>query len=131
MAHITRPNGDVLSGVNQHTAVGNFISFNGVRLTAFKIILADALDAAQDIRDEGQSSEVIERIVGVVMTRATPAYMQIENDTSGQISMLIEGEGSWTASTLQTEIRALGNSVGLNNIDITGTTVTNSGLKLA
>ena len=65
------------------------------------------------------------------MTRATPSYMQIEDDTTGQISMLIEGEGAWEASTLQTAIRNLGAAVGSNSVDVSGSTVTDSGLKLA
>ena len=58
--------------------------------------------------------------------------MQIENDTSGQISIMLEGNGGgWTAATMQTAIRALGATVGANNVDVTGTTVTDTGLKLA
>ena len=58
--------------------------------------------------------------------------MQIENDTSGQISVMLEANGGgWTAATLQTAIRALGASVGANTVDVTGTTVTDTGLKLA
>jgi hypothetical protein len=131
MALITRPNGDVLSGVNQNTSVGSFISFNGVRLATFKIIVANASGTAQDVRTEGQAGEVIEAIVSAVMTRATPSYMQIEDDTTGQISMLIEGEGGWEASTLQTAIRNLGAAVGSNSVDVSGSTVTDNGLKLA
>lgn len=131
MAQITRPNGDVLSGVNQNANAGNFISFNGARLTAFKIIIADSSENPQDIRLEGQAGEVVDRIVTLIMTRATPTYMQIENDTSGQVSMLIEGDSGWDANELQTEIREMGTSVGLNNIDVSNTIVTNNGLKLA
>jgi hypothetical protein len=131
MAQITRSNGDVLSGVNQNANAGNFISFNGARLSAFKIIITNSSDTAQDVRTEGQAGEVIDRIVTLIMTRATPTYMQIEDDTSGQVSMLIEGDGGWTASSLQTEIRGMGTSVGLNNVDVSRTVVTNNGLKLA
>lgn len=131
MAQIARPNGDVLSGVNQNTNVGNFVSFNGVRLSAFKIIIADSGSNPQDVRDEGQSGEVIESIVKLIMTNATPSYMQIEDNTSGQVSILLEGEGGWDASSLQTAIRNLGTSVGSNSIDVSGSTVSDNGLKLA
>jgi hypothetical protein len=58
--------------------------------------------------------------------------MQVENTTSGQISIMLEGTGGgWTAATLQTAIRALGATVGANTVDVTGTTVTNVGFKLA
>lgn len=131
MAQITRPNGDVLSGVNQNSTAGNFVSFNGVRLSAFKIVIADSGSNPQDIRDEGQSGEVIESIVKLIMTNATPSYMQIENDTSGQVSILLEGDGGWDASSLQAAIRSLGTGVGLNSVDVSGSTVTDNGLKLA
>lgn len=131
MAQITRPNGDVLSGVNQNSTAGNFVSFNGARLMAFRLIIADSGSNPQDVRDEGQSGEVIESIVKLIMTRATPSYMQIENDTSGQVSVLLEGEGGWDASSLQTAIRNMGTSVGSNSVDVSGTTVTDNGLKLA
>jgi hypothetical protein len=36
----------------------------------------------------------------------------------------------WTAATLQTEIRAMGTTVGVNNIDISGSVVTLTELKL-
>lgn len=131
MAQITRSNGDVLSGVNQNANAGNFVSFNGARLSAFKIVIANSSDTPQDVRTEGQVGEVVDRIVTLIMTRATPTYMQIEDDTSGQVSMLIEGDGGWTASSLQTEIRGMGTSVGVNNVDVSKTIVTNNGLKLA
>jgi hypothetical protein len=45
---------------------------------------------------------------------------------------MLEGDGGgWTAADIQTAIRALGASVGTNTIDVTGTTVTDLGLKLA
>ena len=38
-------------------------------------------------------------------------------------------KGAWTTSTLQTALRALGTSVGGNTVDVSGTTVTSSGLE--
>jgi hypothetical protein len=132
MAEVTRVNGDVLSGVNQNTAVGELVSFSGSQPEAYAIVVADGTSTAQDIRAEGQTGESIEAILFEVLTKATITYMQIENDTSGQISIMLEGGGSgWTATTMQTAIRALGATVGSNDIDVTGTTVTNIGLKLA
>lgn len=132
MAEVTRVNGDVLSGVNQNTAVGELVSFSGSQPEAYAIIVADNTSTAQDIRAEGQTGESIEAILFEILTKATITYMQIENDTSGQISIMLEGNGSgWTASAMQTAIRALGATVGSNDIDVRGTTVTNLGLKLA
>lgn len=132
MAEVTRVNGDVLSGVNQNTAVGEFVSFGGSQPAAFAIVVANGSGTAQDIRTEGQAGESIEAILFEVLSKATITYMQVENDTSGQISVMLEANGGgWTAATMQTAIRALGATVGANNVDVTGTTVTNTGLKLA
>jgi len=38
---------------------------------------------------------------------------------------------NWTGATLQTAIRALGATVGGNSKDVTGTLVTDTGMKLA
>jgi len=132
MAEVTRVNGDVLSGVNQNTAVGELVSFSGSQPEAYAIVVKNVSAAAQDIRSEGQTGESIEAILFEVLTKATVTYMQIENDTTGQISIMLEGGGSgWTAATMQTAIRALGTTVGVNSVDVSGTTVTNIGMKLA
>jgi hypothetical protein len=132
MAEITRTNGDVLSGVNQNTAVGALVSFNGSQPLALAIVVKNGSGTAVDIRAEGQAGESIEKILFTVLTKATITYYQIQNTTGGQISVMLEANGGgWTASDLQTAIRALGASVGANTIDVTGTTVTNVGLKLA
>lgn len=132
MAEITRTNGDVLSGVNQNTAVGALVSFNGSQPLALGIVVKNGSGNAVDIRAEGQAGESIEKILFTILTNATITYFQVENTTGGQISVMLEGNGGgWTAASLQTAIRALGASVGANTIDVTGTTVTNVGLKLA
>lgn len=132
MAEITRTNGDVLSGVNQNTAVGSLVSFNGSQPVAFAIVVKNGSGTAQDIRTEGQAGESIEAILFAILTKATITYMQIENTAAGQISVMLEANGGgWTAGTLQTAIRALGASVGANTVDVSGTTVTDVGFKLA
>jgi len=132
MAEITRTNGDVLSGVNQNSAVGALVSFNGSQPKAFAIVVKNGSGTARDIRAEGQAGESIEEILFTILTKATITYFQVENTTSGQISIMLEGDGGgWTAADIQTAIRALGASVGTNTIDVTGTTVTDLGLKLA
>lgn len=132
MAEVTRVNGDVLSGVNQNTAAGELVSFSGSQPAAFAIVVANGSGTAADIRTEGQTGEAIEAILFEILTKATITYMQIENDTSGQISVMLEANGGgWTASTLQTAIRALGATVGANSVDVSGSTVTDTGLKLA
>lgn len=132
MVEVTRVNGDVLSGVNQNTAVGELVSFAGSQPEAYAIVVKNGSGDAVDIRTEGQAGESIEAILFAILTKATITYYQIENDTSGQISIMLEANGGgWTAATMQTAIRALGATVGANDVDVTGTTVTNVGYKLA
>ena len=132
MAEVARVNGDVLSGVNQNTAVGELVSFAGSQPVAFGIAVKNDSAAAIDLRAETGANEAIEQILFVVLGRATITYMQIENDTSGMISLMVEANaGGWTAETLQTAIQALGAAVGNNDVDVRGTLVTDVGLKLA
>jgi len=132
MAEVTRVNGDVLSGVNQNTAVGELVSFNGSQPVAFGIVVTNGSGEAVDIRTEGQVGEAIEAVLFALLTRATIIYYQVENDTSGQISVMLEANGGgFTAATAQTAIRALGTAVGANSVDVSGTVVTDTGLKLA
>lgn len=132
MAEVTRVNGDVLSGVNQNTTAGELVSFNGSQPVAFGIVVKNASGEAVDISSETGALEAIEKMFFTILTKATIVYYQIENDATGQVSVMMEANGGgWTASSLQTAIRALGTTVGSNTVDVSGTTVTDTGLKLA
>lgn len=132
MAEIPRINGDVLSGINQNTEVGELISFSSSKPIALSVIVNDAAGNPQDIREEVQAGEAIEAIVYTILNKVSLTYLQIENDLSGQISfMLEENGGGWTAENLQTAIRDLGTAVGKNSIDMSGTIVLDLGFKLA
>ena len=71
MAEVTRVNGDVLSGVNQNTAVGELVSFGGSQPEAYAIVVKNGSGTAQDIRTEGQTGESIEPILFELLTKAT------------------------------------------------------------
>lgn len=132
MAEVTRVNGDVLSGVNQNTAAGALVSLGGSQPVCFGISVANGSGVAVDVSGEVGTLEAVEAILFTVLKKATILYFQVENDASGLISIMLEvNGGGWTAATLQTDIRALGATVGANNVDVTGTVVTNTGLKLA
>ena len=132
MAEITRVNGDVFSGVEINTAVGGLVVFNGSQIKAFAVVVKNVSGTAVDIRAEANALEAIEKIFQAITLVSTIVYYQVENTTAGQISMIIEAQGGgWTAAAMQTAIRALGTTVGANNIDVSGTTVTDVGLKLA
>lgn len=123
MADVTRYNGDA-------GTVGDFINFIGANVTAFKLLVQNATFVARDIRTENGPDETIEAILKRVATRATVLGYQVENDSSGQISLLIE-KGDWTVADLQANIRALGTTVGNTSVDVSGSNVSTSGYKLA
>jgi hypothetical protein len=132
MADVTRVNGDVLSGVNVNTTVGALVSLGGSQPVAMALVVKNVSGTAIDIRAEANAGESIEKIMQVIARSATPLYFQVENTTAGQISVMLEANGGgWTAASLQTAVRALGTAVGANNIDVSGTTVTDVGFKLA
>jgi hypothetical protein len=123
MADVTRYNGDT-------GTVGDFISFIGANVTAFKVMVQNATYDARDIRTENGPGEAIEAILRNVATRATVLGYQVENTSAGQISLLVEN-GDWNATDLQANIRALGATVGNTSVDVSGSNVTTSGYKLA
>ena len=56
-------------------------------------------------------------------------YQRIENAATGRLDVCMERSG-WTAATLQTAIRGMGTTVGVNNKDVSTSTVTQTELKL-
>ena len=132
MAEVTRTNGNVLSGVNINTDPGALVSFGGSQPVAFGIVVKNGSGTAVDIRNETGAIEAIEAIFFAILQKSTIIYYQVENTTGGQISVMLEASGGgWTATTLESALRALGATVGVNDVDVSGTDVTNVGLKLA
>jgi len=123
MADVTRTNGDA-------GTVGDFISFIGANVTAFKVLVQNNSYSAQDISAQNGPGETIEAILKTVATRATVLGYQTENDSSGQLSLLVE-KGDWTYTDLQANIRALGSNVLGTGIDVRGSNVSTNGYKLA
>ena len=138
MAHITRTAGDIFSGVEQNTDLGSLVSIAGAQPQALAILLKNGSGETLNIDAEGQADETIDVVLRTILGggtganagAATIAYYQVETSTPWQISVLLE-RSSWTAATLQATLRALGTAVGTNSKDVSGTTVTNVGLKLA
>ena len=64
-----------------------------------------------------------------IQTKANIEMYQVEGDTTGQISVAVYPKGAWTTTTLQAAIRALGTTVGGNNVDVSGSSVSSSGLE--
>ena len=138
MAHQTRVNGSIYAGVNQDTDLGSLVSVAGAQPQALAILLKNGSGDPTNIDAEGEADETIDVVLRTIEGGGTGAnagaasiiYYQVETSTPWQISVMLE-RSSWTASTLQTTLRALGTSVGVNGKDVSLTAVTNVGLKLA
>lgn len=133
MAEITRTNGNVKGQGSGGTigAIGadELVILNGPDLDFFKIIQQDVSGDVNDIRNELDAGESVEKMLQEVTTKANIEMYQVEGDTTGQISVAVYPKGAWTTSTLQAALRALGTTVGGNSVDVSGTSVTSSGLE--
>lgn len=133
MAEITRVNGNVKGqgsgGTTGAISADELVILNGADLDFFKIIQQDVSGDVNDIRNELDAGESVEEMFKSIQTKANIEMYQVEGDTTGQISVAVYPKGAWTTSTLQTALRALGTTVGGNNVDVSGTTVTSSGLE--
>lgn len=131
MASVTRTNGNVFSGVNINTDLGSLVSIGGVQPTCYAILLKNLSGDTLNVDAEGNAGESLEIVLNTVLSKGTISYYQIETSTPWQISVMVERSGWATSTELQTAIRALGTSVGANSVDVSGTTVTDIGFKLA
>ena len=149
MADVTRVNGDPLGVVAVYDSRGD-TDGNGVldaTLTVanvgrqcawLAIIVKNGSAEAVDLQAEVDTGDSVEAILKAIQSSiiSTTQYggeilaYQVEDDTTGQISVMVAGS-NWTNSTMQTAIRALGTTVGNNTVDVSGSTVTDTGMKLA
>lgn len=130
MASITRTNGNVFSGVNVNTDLGSLVAIGGVQPSCYAILLKDVSGNATNVDAEGDAGESLEIVLRTVLEKGIISYYQIETSTPWQVSVMVE-RSAWTAATLQTAVRALGTAVGSNSVDVSGSTVTDVGFKLA
>ena len=131
MAEITRTNGSAKAHGNTPGAISadELVILNGVDMDFFKIIQQDVSGDVNDLRNELDAGESVEAMLRAILVKANIEMYQVEGDTSGQISAACYPKGAWTTSTLQAAIRALGTTVGGNNVEVIGSTVTSSGLE--
>ena len=121
MASLTRTNGVTFS------AVGTPVQFIGKTQKFFAIVAKNGSGTAQDLAAEGGADEAVDIILRTVSAQTSIHAVQVEN-TTGQISLILDGADGVTASDIQTAVRALGTA---NSIDVTGSTATDVGFKLA
>jgi hypothetical protein len=111
------------------TAIGETDNYIGADISFFHITLKDNGASAVDVRTELGYNETVHNVIRAVLDRGTMVHQRIENASTGRIDIAMERAG-WTASTLQTAIRDLGSTVGVNNKDLRGSVVTETELKL-
>tara|TARA_R110002072_G_scaffold127875_1_gene265329 strand:+ start:10 stop:387 length:378 start_codon:yes stop_codon:yes gene_type:complete len=111
------------------TAIGETDNYIGADISFFHITLKDNSASAVDVRTELGYDETVHNVIRAVLDRGTMVHQRIENAATGRIDIAMERAG-WTASTLQTAIRDLGSTVGVNNKDLRGSVVTETELKL-
>lgn len=125
MAIVTKVNGNM-------GAAADAQFFGGSKIAFFAIVVKNGSGTAIDLRTELDTGETVEALYQAIALKGTPVLIQVEDDTSGQVSVGVEQNGAgWSAADLQVAIRALGASVGANTKDVSGSTVTGLGFKLA
>jgi len=128
MAGITRVNGSGLS------TAGNVFSNGSV--FAFKILVKIANGTAVDLRAE---DDAIDEVVEAICKEINPLVYCTTDDNSGTLTVVCDN--SATAADLQARIRTIGTAanyptstvtaVGPNNIDTSGTLVTDAATLVA
>jgi len=122
--HIDTNNG-ALSGALTESAP---VNLQGPKLDFFKLLINDG--SAVDLQAEVGTGLGVEAILENIQTKSTVAIYQVEDDTSGQISIATYPTGAYTAATLQTQIRLL-TAAGSTPVDCSSSTVADAGMKLA
>ena len=123
------------------------VQMDGPKLDFFKVIIANTSAQAIDLRNQlgnanGGGTGVfnpgcVNQINSAIQRTSTIAKYQVEADTSGQISYAIYPSGAYTAESLEAVIQGLGTITvteedgTTNTVDVSGSTVTNVGMKLA
>jgi len=152
MAILFRPNGDadpvfaldIANGAqsgNLATVGANaLVQMQGPKLDYFAVIVENASNQAIDLRNElGNVTDpgVVQTINQTVQEKATIAFYQVQNSTTGQISYGLYPTGAYTTTTLDTAITGLGNvqitnsSGQVRGVNVSGSQSTNVGFKLA
>jgi len=124
--HIDTNNGS-LSGALATSAP---VNVTGPKLDFFKIIVENGSNAAQDLQAQVGTGLAVEAILQNIQQIAGVYIYQVEDDSTGQISVATYPTGAYTAASLQTSVRLL-TSAGTGGIDCSGSDVTDSGFKIA
>ena len=110
-------------------AIGSTDNFAGAEVKFFHITLIQDDSSALDIRTELDFDETVHNLIRTILHRGTILYQRIDNAATGRIDVTMERPG-WTAATLQTAIRDMGDSVGVNEKSVSLSVVAETELKL-
>lgn len=127
MASLARTNGVAI------TATATPENFVGKAPKFLAVVIKNVSGTAQSISGEFAAEELVDTVTQII-TSGDSSYnyganiLYMQHDATGQLSFALEGATSWTAALLQAAIRARGT---INSIDVSGTTATDVGFKLA
>jgi hypothetical protein len=102
-------------------AANNLIAFGHTNGIAEDVEMF-TIDGGATLANETNPGEAMDFIVRVIEDKANILAVGAE-DGAGGFRIMLHG-GKWTAGDLQTAIQALGATVGTNNYDASGATVT-------
>ena len=139
MAYFTRTHGNAQEVFHIDTANGSLsgalatsapVNVTGPKLDFFKIIVENASNAAQDLQAQVGTGLAVEAILQNIQQIAGVYIYQVEDDSTGQISVATYPTGAYTTATLQASVRTL-TAAGSGSIDCSGSDVTSGNFKLA
>lgn len=110
-------------------AIGSTDNFAGAEVQFFHITLIQSDSTALDVRNELGYDETLHNLTRTILQRGTIIYQRIEDAATGRIDITMERSG-WTSDTLEAAIRAMGDTVGVNNKSVSLSIVSETGLKL-
>ena len=110
-------------------AIGETDNYIGAEVQFFHITLVQSDSSVLDVRNELGYDETIHNLTRTILQRGTIIFQRIDNAASGRMDITMERSG-WTAGTLQTAIRDMGDSVGVNNTSVSLSVVAETELKL-
>ena len=110
-------------------AIGETDNYFGAEVQFFHITLIQSDSSVLDVRNELGYDETVHNLTRTILQRGTIIFQRIDNAASGRIDITMERSG-WTASTLQTAIRDMGDNVGVNDTSVSLSVVAETELKL-
>ena len=110
-------------------AIGETDNYVGADAQFFHITLVSSDSSVVDLHTELGYDETVHNVTRTILQRGTIIFQRIDNANSGRVDITMERSG-WTADTLETAIRDMGTTVGVNDKDVSLSHVVETELKL-